>query len=237
MPLGVHPPEAVRVQDYDPLAAALREKGLLVDTAQVSRFDWGRNALGLLDPAYYRGTLQPRPVVDWCVPAGQAAFWLRRVPPRLELVGLHMFSRLSSEAGSGHLITQAGWTDVISLLCPSDAGPCTCRVAPEAQLCRCSAGTLTRCTPASSRSSSARRARPSPCWPTARAAGWPGSTCSALARPASTAWSPWAAPTSRRPRCPCLNSLVHPPVSLLHRPPRPVSCIFWGKRHSCVTVR
>ena len=37
-----------------------------METAQVSRFDWGRNALGLLDPAYYRGTLQPRPVVDWC---------------------------------------------------------------------------------------------------------------------------------------------------------------------------
>ena len=63
-------------QDYDPLAAALREKGLLVETAKIARLDWGRNALGLLDVNYYRGTLQPRPVVDWCAlcsNAGNAA--------------------------------------------------------------------------------------------------------------------------------------------------------------------
>ena len=55
-------------EDYDPLAKAIRERGLLVDTAKIARLDWGRNAAGLLDLSYYRGTLQPRPVVDWCSP-------------------------------------------------------------------------------------------------------------------------------------------------------------------------
>ena len=55
-------------KDYDPLAKAIRERGLLVDTAKIARLDWGRNAAGLLDLSYYRGTLQPRPVVDWCSP-------------------------------------------------------------------------------------------------------------------------------------------------------------------------
>lgn len=27
-----------------------------------------RNAAGLLDPAYWKGTLQPRPILDWCAP-------------------------------------------------------------------------------------------------------------------------------------------------------------------------
>ena len=55
-------------KDYEPLAKAIRERGLLVDTAKIARLDWGRNAAGLLDLAYYRGTLQPRPVVDWYSP-------------------------------------------------------------------------------------------------------------------------------------------------------------------------
>lgn len=33
--------------------------------AKVSRLDWFRNAAGLLDPDYWRGTLRPRPVLDW----------------------------------------------------------------------------------------------------------------------------------------------------------------------------
>lgn len=33
--------------------------------AKVSRIDWLRNAAGLVDPNYWRGTLRPRPVLDW----------------------------------------------------------------------------------------------------------------------------------------------------------------------------
>lgn len=33
--------------------------------ANVSRIDWLRNAAGLVDPNYWRGTLKPRPVLDW----------------------------------------------------------------------------------------------------------------------------------------------------------------------------
>ncbi|KAL2515261.1 lipase [Forsythia ovata] len=33
--------------------------------AKVSRIDWLRNAAGLLNPNYWRGTLSPRPVLDW----------------------------------------------------------------------------------------------------------------------------------------------------------------------------
>lgn len=33
--------------------------------ARVSRFDWLRNVAGLVDPNYWRGTLRPRPVLDW----------------------------------------------------------------------------------------------------------------------------------------------------------------------------
>lgn len=51
--------------DYTKLAAAAQSMGLYVTTTQVSRVDWLRNAAGLRDPAYWRGTLQPRPTVDW----------------------------------------------------------------------------------------------------------------------------------------------------------------------------
>lgn len=33
--------------------------------AKISRPDWFRNAAGLVDPNYWRGTLQPTPVLDW----------------------------------------------------------------------------------------------------------------------------------------------------------------------------
>lgn len=33
--------------------------------AKVSRPDWLRNGAGLVDPNYWRGTLEPRPVLDW----------------------------------------------------------------------------------------------------------------------------------------------------------------------------
>ncbi|CAA7406446.1 unnamed protein product [Spirodela intermedia] len=52
--------------DYEGLAAALKSRGVpSVVVARVSRLDWLRNAAGLLDPNYWRGTLCPRPVLDW----------------------------------------------------------------------------------------------------------------------------------------------------------------------------
>ena len=65
-------------KDYEPLAKAIRERGLLVDTAKIARLDWGRNAAGLLDLAYYRGALQPRPVVDWYDPPAHGTTELKR---------------------------------------------------------------------------------------------------------------------------------------------------------------
>jgi len=43
----------------------LGEYGVPAVVAAVSRLDWFRNAAGLVDPAYWRGTLRPRPVLDW----------------------------------------------------------------------------------------------------------------------------------------------------------------------------
>ena len=53
--------------DYTKLSSLLTSKdpSLVVTTANVSRLDWARNARGLLDTNYWRGTLTPRPTVDW----------------------------------------------------------------------------------------------------------------------------------------------------------------------------
>ncbi|KDP39608.1 hypothetical protein JCGZ_02628 [Jatropha curcas] len=51
--------------DYQKLEVTLKEYGVPTVVAKVSRFDWFRNAAGLVDPNYWRGTLQPRPVLDW----------------------------------------------------------------------------------------------------------------------------------------------------------------------------
>ncbi|CAL9084126.1 unnamed protein product [Musa textilis] len=52
--------------DYKDLVLTLREVyGLPSVVTKVSRVDWLRNAAGLLDPNYWRGTLRPRPVLDW----------------------------------------------------------------------------------------------------------------------------------------------------------------------------
>ncbi|XP_073102036.1 uncharacterized protein [Elaeis guineensis] len=52
--------------DYQGLVMTLRERyGIPSVVARVSRFDWLRNAAGLLDPNYWKGTLHPRPVLDW----------------------------------------------------------------------------------------------------------------------------------------------------------------------------
>lgn len=53
-------------QDYKAMGQALEERGLIVHTAAVTRVDWLRNAAGLRQAEYWKGTLQPRPVVDWC---------------------------------------------------------------------------------------------------------------------------------------------------------------------------
>ena len=52
-------------QDYRDMSRALEERGLSVQTAAVTRADWLRNAAGLRQIEYWKGTLQPRPVVDW----------------------------------------------------------------------------------------------------------------------------------------------------------------------------
>lgn len=51
--------------DYHKLELTLRQYGVETVVAKVSRFDWLRNAAGLADPNYWRGTLRPRPVLDW----------------------------------------------------------------------------------------------------------------------------------------------------------------------------
>lgn len=52
--------------DYQGLASTLRDRyGVPSVVARVSRLDWLRNAAGLIDPNYWRGTLSPRPVLDW----------------------------------------------------------------------------------------------------------------------------------------------------------------------------
>ncbi|XP_062224175.1 uncharacterized protein LOC133922736 isoform X1 [Phragmites australis] len=53
--------------DYARLAATLRDDHGLpaAVVARVARPDWLRNAAGLVDANYWRGTLRPRPVLDW----------------------------------------------------------------------------------------------------------------------------------------------------------------------------
>lgn len=52
--------------DYQKLQVTLQEEyGVKSVVAKVSRLDWFRNAAGLVDPNYWKGTLRPRPVLDW----------------------------------------------------------------------------------------------------------------------------------------------------------------------------
>lgn len=51
--------------DYQRLVYCLKEYGVPAVVAKVSRLDWLRNAAGLIDANYWRGTLRPRPVLDW----------------------------------------------------------------------------------------------------------------------------------------------------------------------------
>lgn len=71
-PVSIHRPAVIlpglgnNSGDYQSLKQTLSEKyGVSAVVAKVSRLDWLRNAAGLVDPNYWRGTLQPRPVLDW----------------------------------------------------------------------------------------------------------------------------------------------------------------------------
>ena len=59
--------------DYDAFAALLRARGHGATIVDVRRLDWLRNAAGAATPAYWRGTLRPRPTVDWYLDAMQRA--------------------------------------------------------------------------------------------------------------------------------------------------------------------
>lgn len=59
--------------DYDALVQQLRSRGLAVQVADVARVDWLRNASGLRYASYWRGTLEPRPTVDWYLGKVEAA--------------------------------------------------------------------------------------------------------------------------------------------------------------------
>ena len=51
--------------DYKALAELLTEEGLVVEIAGVNRVDWLRNAAGVVDINYWKGTLNPQPTVNW----------------------------------------------------------------------------------------------------------------------------------------------------------------------------
>lgn len=65
LPVVILPGLGNNSNDYSELKVSLENKGLSVTVAQVSRPDWLRNALGLLDRNYWVGKLSPRPVLDW----------------------------------------------------------------------------------------------------------------------------------------------------------------------------
>ena len=52
-------------EDYDDFASELESRGFSATVAKVIRPDWLRNAAGLTSLSYWRGTLEPRPTVDW----------------------------------------------------------------------------------------------------------------------------------------------------------------------------
>lgn len=78
--------------DYQKLEATLNNNyGVSTVVAKVSRPDWLRNAAGLIDPNYWRGTLQPTPVLDWYLKrvddAVQEAMELAPPETTLSLIG------------------------------------------------------------------------------------------------------------------------------------------------------
>eukprot|EP00667_Euglena_gracilis_P009037 EG_transcript_9178 len=66
LPIVILPGLGNCTEDYDSLKAALLRRGApRVEVLPVTRPDWLRNAAGLADPAYWKGELEPRPVLDW----------------------------------------------------------------------------------------------------------------------------------------------------------------------------
>eukprot|EP00879_Flechtneria_rotunda_P017124 GHRR01017933.1.p1 GENE.GHRR01017933.1~~GHRR01017933.1.p1 ORF type:complete len:216 (+),score=33.73 GHRR01017933.1:116-763(+) len=51
--------------DYISLAANIRSRGLGAKVVQIQRADWSRNAAALTDINWWKGTLKPRPAVNW----------------------------------------------------------------------------------------------------------------------------------------------------------------------------
>jgi len=51
--------------DYKALAELLTKEGLTTEIASVNRIDWLRNAAGVVDINYWKGTLNPQPTVNW----------------------------------------------------------------------------------------------------------------------------------------------------------------------------
>ncbi|KAL6008631.1 hypothetical protein ACLOJK_034145 [Asimina triloba] len=118
--------------DYQKLAGCLKEYyGVPVLVASVSRLDWLRNAAGLLDANYWKGTLRPRPVLNWYLERVDAAIseakllaqggklslighsaggWLARV--YMEEFGLSDISLLLT-LGTPHLPPPKGMSGVI----------------------------------------------------------------------------------------------------------------------------
>ncbi|XP_015958376.1 uncharacterized protein LOC107482415 isoform X1 [Arachis duranensis] len=85
--------------DYHKLEQTLEDKyGMPTVVAKVSRVDWLRNAAGLVDPNYWRGTLQPRPVLDW---------YLKRVDDAVQEAKLLAQQQDASISLIGH--SAGGW--------------------------------------------------------------------------------------------------------------------------------
>nr|AFK41740.1 unknown [Medicago truncatula] len=86
--------------DYQKLEATLNNNyGVSTVVAKVSRPDWLRNAAGLIDPNYWRGTLQPTPILDWYLKrvddAVQEAMDLAPPETTLSLIGHSAGGRLA----------------------------------------------------------------------------------------------------------------------------------------------
>ncbi|GJP53918.1 hypothetical protein CLOM_g13039 [Closterium sp. NIES-68] len=101
--------------DYAELVALLETQGVAVEVARVARPDWLRNAAGLLQADYWKGTLKPRPILDWYLErvAAAVAAAKKRVP------GCSQVSLVAHSAG-GWLarlyLAEYGHADVALLL-------------------------------------------------------------------------------------------------------------------------
>ncbi|PNW80345.1 hypothetical protein CHLRE_07g313550v5 [Chlamydomonas reinhardtii] len=99
--------------DYGPLAAKLEARGMAVEVAQVTRPDWGRNAAALTDVNWWKGTLKPRPAVDWYLAYVDAS--MQRLKRRLDQeAGGAPITMLTHSAG--------GWLGRVYLLDWGTAG-------------------------------------------------------------------------------------------------------------------